>query len=159
MVIPSTISYFMSIFKEAVEDRIEDSRGRLVRLIKCTYFESKGTHKAAVQKPTHLGYQMEMWYGDPHRIYASYKKEFLAFLNKCNGLAAATKWNAMSSMLVWNVVADMWNRKALMLWEIQKGDLSLKDFKSFFDNDTLLVNNPILSREATTEYVGTQGKS
>ena len=75
MVIPSTISYFMSIFKEAVEGRIEDSRGRLVRLIKCTYFESKGTHKAAVQKPTHLGYQMEMWYGDPHRIYASYKKE------------------------------------------------------------------------------------
>ena len=75
MVIPSTISYFMSIFKEAVEDRIEDSRGRLVRLIKCTYFESKGTHKAAVQKPTHLGYQMEMWYGDPYRIYASYKKE------------------------------------------------------------------------------------
>ena len=65
----------MSIFKEAVEDRIEDSRGRLVRLIKCTYFESKGTHKATVQKPTHLGYQMEMWYGDPYRIYASYKKE------------------------------------------------------------------------------------
>ena len=65
----------------------------------------------------------------------------------------------MSSMLVWNVVADMWNRKALMLWEIQRGDLSLKDFKSFFDNETLLVNNPILSREATTEYVGTQGKS
>ena len=80
-------------------------------------------------------------------------------MSKCNGLAAATKWNAMSSMLVWNVVADMWNRKALMLWEIQKGDLSLKDFKSFFDNETLLVNNPILSREATTEYVGTQGKS
>ena len=33
--------YFMAIFKEVVENRIDDPRGRLIRLIKCTKVEAK----------------------------------------------------------------------------------------------------------------------
>ena len=57
---------------------------------------------------------LEKRYGDPHRIYASYRKEIknsspikygdaksywdgFAFLNKCNSLGAAAKWNAMET--------------------------------------------------------------
>ena len=57
---------------------------------------------------------LEQQYGDPHRIYGSYRKQiknwppikygdakscrdFFAFLNKCSSLGAATKWNAMET--------------------------------------------------------------
>ena len=58
-----------------------------------------------------------------------------------------------------NGVADRWNRKALMLRRSQQREPSLKDFIEFFDEETVLVNNPIFSREAITAYVGTQEKS
>ena len=116
-----------------------------------------------------------VWYGDPHGIYVSYRKEiknwppikygdaksyrdFFAFLNKCNSLGAATKWNAMETpdtlcMLfskLPNGVADRWNRKALMLRRSEQSEPSLKDFIEFLDEETVLVNGPIFSREAIT---------
>ena len=89
-------------------------------------------------------------------------------MNKCNSLRTATKWTAMETpgtlgMLVSklpNDVADTWNRKALMLRRSQQREPSLKDFIEFFDEETVLVvNYPIISREALTAYVGTQEKS
>ena len=110
---PINYQYFMSIFKEVVEDRIEDTTGILIRLIKYTDGEARELMKPCVQQPTHLGYQnakmlQEKRYGDPHRVYTSYRKkiknwplikyrdvksyrDFLAFLNKCNSLGTATK--------------------------------------------------------------------
>ena len=113
---------------------------------------------------------LEKLYGDSHRIYASYSKEinnwppikyehtksyrdFFAFLKNCNSLGAAIKGNAMEtpdtlcvivSMLP-NGVADSWNRKALMLQTSQQREPSLKDFIEFFDGETVLVNDSILS--------------
>ena len=43
-----------------------------------------------------------------------------------------------------------------MLRRSQQRELSLKGFIEFFDGETLLVNDPIFSREAITAYVGTQ---
>ena len=57
-----------------------------------------------------------------------------------------------------NSVADRWNRKAMMLQRSQQKESSLKDFIEFFDEETVLVNDPIFSREAITAYVGTQEK-
>ena len=58
-----------------------------------------------------------------------------------------------------NGVVDRWNRKALMLRRSQQRELSLKDFIEFFDEETVLINNFIFSREAITAYDGTQEKS
>ena len=58
-----------------------------------------------------------------------------------------------------NGVADRWNRKALMLQRSQQRESSLKDFIEFFDEETVLVNDPIFLREAITAYFGTQEKS
>ena len=55
-----------------------------------------------------------------------------------------------------NSVADRWNGKALMLRRIQQREPSLKDFIEFFDEETVLFNDPIFSREAITTYFGTQ---
>ena len=72
--------YFLSMFEEVVEDRIEDPTGRLIRLIKYTAGAVRELIKLCVQQPTHLRYQnakmlLGKQYGDPHRIYASYRKE------------------------------------------------------------------------------------
>ena len=58
-----------------------------------------------------------------------------------------------------NGVADTWNRKSLMLRRSKQSGPPLKDFIEFFEEEIILVNDPIFSREAITAYVGTQGKS
>ena len=70
----------MSIFKEVLEDRIEDQAARLIRHIKYTDGEARDFMKPCVKKPTYLGYQkVKVIQGkrhvDPQRIYASYRKE------------------------------------------------------------------------------------
>ena len=134
----------MSIFKVSVKDRTGDSKRRLVRLIKYTDGKVRELIKLCVQQPTHPGYQnakmvLEKRYGDPYRLYASYRKETVKwlpikyrdaksyqesfnFLNKCNILGAATKWNAMETpdtlcILVSKLpdaVTDRWKRKTLI---------------------------------------------
>ena len=47
--------YFINIFKEEVEDRIEDPTGRLIRLVKYTDGEARELIKPCVQQPRHLG--------------------------------------------------------------------------------------------------------
>ena len=59
---PINYQYFMSIFKEAVKDRIEDPRGRLIRLIKYMDGEARELIKPCVQQSTHLGYKMQRFY-------------------------------------------------------------------------------------------------
>ena len=55
--------YFMSIFKEVVEDRIEDPTSRLIRVIKYTYGEARELIKPCFQQPTHiLGTEMQRCY-------------------------------------------------------------------------------------------------
>ena len=58
-----------------------------------------------------------------------------------------------------NGVTDRWNRKTLMLQRSQQKEPSLKDFIELFDEESVLVNDPIFSREAITAYVGNQEKS
>ena len=53
---PINYQYFTSIFKEVVENRIEDPTGRLIRLIKYIDGEARELIKPCVQQPTHLGY-------------------------------------------------------------------------------------------------------
>ena len=70
----------MSIFKEFVKDRIENPTGRLIGLIKCADGKTKELIKPCVQQAIRLGYQnakmlLEKQYGDPYRIYVSYRKE------------------------------------------------------------------------------------
>ena len=91
----------MSIFKEIVEDRVEDPIGRLIRLIKYTESEARELIKPCVQKPTDLWYQnakmlLEKRYGDPHRIYASYKKEIQNWPPIKYGIQSHTKNSLLS---------------------------------------------------------------
>ena len=70
---PLEYHYFMEIFKEIVEKKIEDPRGRLTRLIKYATGEAKDLIKHCVQPPLSAGYKnalelLRIRYGDPLKV-------------------------------------------------------------------------------------------
>ena len=72
--------HFMTLFKEVVESKVEDPRGRLIRLLKYTSGEAKELINHCIQLPSNEGfkyakYLLEKVYGDPHKIQATYRKE------------------------------------------------------------------------------------
>ena len=109
----------MEIFKEVVEKKIEDPRGRLTRLIKYTTGEAKDLMKHCIKQPLSEGYRnalelLRIRYGDPLKMLAPYRKEirrrptikagdassfrlFHNFLLKCQSVTSNQIWNALES--------------------------------------------------------------
>ena len=116
---PLKYRYFMEIFKEVVQRRIEDPRGRIARLTKYTTGEAKDLTKHCVQQPLSEGYKnaleiLRIRYGDPLKVLATYRKEirrwpttkagdassfrlFHNFLLKCESVTSNQTWNALDS--------------------------------------------------------------
>ena len=77
---PLNYHYFMALFSEVVETKIEDPRGRLTRLLKYTVGEAKELIKHCIKLPHDKGYKyakslLEKTYGNPHKILSSFRKE------------------------------------------------------------------------------------
>ena len=109
----------MVVFKEVVEKKVTDSRGRLARLIKFTKGEAKEIAKKCIQLPAEVGYKtakrlLNERFGDPHRITAAYRKEikqwpqikagdadgyrkFQNFLVKCKNIHDLQPWNVLNT--------------------------------------------------------------
>ena len=142
---PLDYHYFKSVFKEALEYKIDDPHGRLVRLLKYTEGEARETVKHCIQQPVDTGYDrakllLEQHYGDPHRILAAYRKEikgwpslkpgdssayrkFYNFLIKCESIMSQQRWNSLNSPDILCTLTsklpgnarDKWNRKVLSI--------------------------------------------
>ena len=72
---PTKYHYFLAVFEEVVEKKIDDARVRLTRLIKYTSGEPKEMIKHCIQQPANIGYKnarplLEQKYGNPHSIIA-----------------------------------------------------------------------------------------
>ena len=68
----------MALFKEAAERKIDDLKGRLIRLIKFTRCEAKELIQRCIQLQDSIGYKeaislIERLYGNPHTIVAAYR--------------------------------------------------------------------------------------
>ena len=77
---PLEYKYFMSMFKESVEKKIEDPRGRLTRLIQYTRGEAKDLIINFINDRPDYGYNNAMavlhrQYGNPHTLLSSYRRE------------------------------------------------------------------------------------
>ena len=77
---PLNYHYFMALFCEVVETKIEDPRRRLTRLLKHTLGEAKELIQNCIQLPHDKGYKsakslFEKTYGNPHKILSLYRKE------------------------------------------------------------------------------------
>ena len=180
---PLNFNYFMALFKETVEKKIEDPRGRLTRLIKYTTGEVKDLIKNYIQLPAKDGHeaaknQLYQLYGDPHRIIAAYWKEikhwpqvkhgdaegyrrFLNFLLKCETITQMQTWNVLDTpevmcMLLSKLPSgtrDKWSRKVLGIRRKLKRDPELADLIDFVSDENLIVNDPVFSKEAVEQYI------
>ena len=70
----------MAVFNEIVEKKMNDPRGKLTWLIKCTTVDAKEMAKNCIQFPDELGFETAKQlfierYDDPYRIIAAYRKE------------------------------------------------------------------------------------
>ena len=185
---PLNYHYFMALFCEVVETKIEDPRGRLTRLLKYTVGEAKELIKHCIQLPHDKGYKyakslLEKTYGNPHKILSSYRKEvkdwpqvkfgdakafrkFFNFLLKCESVSDNQHWNALDTpeilcMLISKlpgVLMDRWNRKVQNIRRRESREPDLIDFVQFVEEETLLMNDPLFSREALCEYAGQKEK-
>ena len=136
-------NYFMALFREVVESKVDDPRGKLIRLIKCTSGDTREIIKHCIQLPSNEGYKhakylLDKVYGDPHKILASYRKEVKNwqpvkfgdstafrqlhnFLLRCKSVATNQKWNALNTtdmlcMLASKLpssIMERWNREVL----------------------------------------------
>ena len=175
---PLDFKYFMSTFEEVVENKIKDLKGRLTRLIKYTRGEAKDLVKHCIHRDGDACYSyakelLEKRYGDPYRILAAYRKElsawkqikygdssayrkFYSFLIKCNSLVEGKYWNNLDSAdnlctLVYKLPGnsrERWNRRALNIRSKTLREPRLNDFISFVDEETILVSDPLFSKEA-----------
>ena len=69
--------YFMAVFKEVVENRVDNERGKLTRLIKYKKGDAKDMIKNCIQLPPEDGFEtakhlLNERYGDPQRIITAY---------------------------------------------------------------------------------------
>ena len=77
---PLEYTYFMSIFRESVEKKIEYPKGRLTRLIQYIRGEAKDLIKNFINDRPEHGYNNAVavrhrQYGNPHTLLSSYNKE------------------------------------------------------------------------------------
>ena len=81
--------YLISVFREVVELKIDDSHGRLVRLLKNTEGEARDSIKHYIQQTPEAGYQKAKLLlerlGDPHQILPAYRKEMGGWPSLKNG--------------------------------------------------------------------------
>ena len=174
--------HFMALFKEIVESKVEDPTGRLIRLLKYTSGEAKELINHCIQLPSnesfkYAKYLLEKLYGNPHKILATYRKEikqwpqikfedarafqkFHTFLLNCRSMSFNQRWNALDSpdilcMLISKLpggIMERWNRKVLNIRRCQVREPTLNDMTDFIGEETILMNDPLLSHKVLADY-------
>ena len=115
---PLDFTYFMSMFQESVEKKIDDPRGKLTQLIKYTRGEPRELVKHFINDRADCGYKNaialpQKQYGNPH-IMSSYRREIklmqplkpedaaafqklFNFLIKCQTMRVGSKHNPLDT--------------------------------------------------------------
>ena len=178
---PLHYTYFRSMFREAVEKRIKDPQAKLARLINLTSREAKELVKPFIHDRPECGFAnamrlLEKQYGNPHKLLASYRKEIkqmtkikpgdaaayrrlFNFLIKCQSLEYGCQ-NLLDTpdvicMILPKIpgyLQDRWNRNVQKIRKVQMRELGLIDLTNFTEDEMVLVNDPLFSREAVGQY-------
>ena len=113
---PMEFHYFMAVFREVVEKRVDDEWGKLTCLIKYTKGDAKDMVKNCIQLPPKDGFKIAKHllnerYGNPHQIIATYCCEIKLWPQIKSGDAAAyqklqnllIKYENIGHLWSWNV--------------------------------------------------------
>ena len=171
---PLDFHYFMTLFHEVVEKRIDDPRGRLARLLKYTNVNAREMIKHCVQEPPTMGYQhakkiLVEKYGNSYHVMVEYRKEikawpiirsgdvegyqrFYNFLRKRESITQSAQWNQLNTpdvicMLLAKLpghIREKWTRRVLSIRRGQMREPGLVDFIELVKDETLHVDDPPL---------------
>lgn len=177
---PLNFLYFKSMFKEAVEDKIDNQQGRLARLIKFTTGEARESIRHFVHDDVTTCYTkamnlLEKQYGNPHIILATYRsqiksmvplksgdgkgfRKFFNFVNKCCNLGSVKSLDnpEIICMLLSKLplhVQDKWNRSVQRKRKHSPDEPTLQELCDFVYDEMLIITDPQFSRDAINQYV------
>ena len=175
--------YFIALFREVVESKVDGPRGKLTRLIKYTSGDAKELIKHCIELPSNEGfkyakYLLEKVHGNPHKILASYRKEVKnwqpikfgdviafrrvhSFLLRCQSVATNRRWNALDTpnilcMLTSKLpsgIMERWNREVLKIRRQQHREPNLEDFTKYVEDEAILTSNSLFSRQVLSTYL------
>ena len=178
--------YFIALFREVVESKVDDPRGKLTRLIKYTSGDARELIKHCIQLPSnegfkHVRYLLEKINGNPHKILASYRKEvknwqpikfgdgiafrwFHNFLLRCKSVATNQRWNALDNLDILCMlpselpsgIMERWNREVLKIRRQQHQEPNLKDLTKYVEGEAILMSDPLFSQKALSESFKTR---
>ena len=164
---PLDFTYFMSILQESVEKKIDNLRGRLTRLIKCTRAEPRELAKHFINDRADCGYKnatalIQKQYGNQHILLSSYRKEIklmqplkpgdvaafqrlFNFLTKCQTMGAGSKYNPLDTPEIICMILvkqprhlqDRWNRNTLLLRRRDSREPTLIDLTKFVKDEAV----------------------
>ena len=170
--------YFKANFKEMVENKVKDQRGRLTRLLQYTSGDAKDLIKGCVHESSDRCFlrAMELLnkeYGDPHATTCAYLNElrswppirsndakaykgFYRFLLKCQSFKNEERLTELDSTDMIRTmlsrfatpVQEAWNKAACKIRDTQKREAVFDDLVLFVDYQSRLLNNPAYSRDA-----------
>ena len=111
--------YFISVFKDVMEAKLDDPHGCLTRLIKYTSGEAKELVRNCIHLPPEKCYKLAMAllqerYGNPYQVLVAYHREikdwpvvkpddagvfrrFSNFLMKCCSVLSKSNWNQLDN--------------------------------------------------------------
>ena len=180
---PLNFAYFLSMFIESVEKKMEDPVGRLTRLIKCTTGEAQELVKHFINDKPEQGYRnvMELLrrqYGNPHRLLAAYRMEIkhmspikpgdilafrklFNFLIKSQSLSRSSENNPLDTPEIICMILsklpvhlqDRWNRNTLKMRRMHSREPRLFDLANFVEDEMTLVSVPLYFRDAVSQYI------
>ena len=151
-------------------------------MIKFTKGEAKEMVKTYIQLPPEVWFKtakilLHERYEDPHRITAACRnqikklpqikpgdsdvhRKFQNFLIKCKNIDQMQGWNVLNTPNVVCILAsklpengrDRWSRKVLAIRK-HKREPDMMDFIQFVNDESVIVTNPVFSKEAVEHYV------
>ena len=180
--------FFMTNFCQVVEDKIEDEKGRLSRLIQFTDGRAKDLVKSCIYLPDDICYKrakklLQEKYGDPFIVNSEYRKmlvslsrirpndissfnEFENFLIKFrSSMEAIGQVENRSPELLQLVqsklpshLQDRWTRKVYHMRKQVHREASLDNFIDFLREEIEILCDPLFSRDAIIELSKRQGR-
>ena len=175
-------TYFRSMFWEVVEKRMKYSQGKLTQLLNLTSREAKELVEPSIQfmigQNVTLQMQrlLERQYGNPHKLLASYRKEIkqmakikpgdtaayrrlFNFLIKCQSLEYGGQNPLDTPDVIFMIftkipgcLQDRWNKKLQKIRKVQMREPVLINLTNFIEDEMVLVNDSLFSREAVGQY-------
>ena len=179
---PLEFKYFITTFEEVIETKIDEARGRLIRLIQFTSGEAKDLIKGCIHLTAEKGYEhakslLIKRFGDPYRLLAAYRKEvqelkkikqadatslrqLYSFLVKSNHVIGKQFDTPENICLVLTKLPgnlrDRWNRFVYQVRKRHDREPTFNDLIEFIDKETILANDPLYSKEAVNGTPGVE---